>query len=267
MMTEMIQNLLIQWKPKKILTKTIQTLNNPKIAVIITAAGSSTRMGGTVKKEFLPLNNGTVLSSCASAFLNALSKKYQITDFVITCRAGSENDARAAVSSLNYAGFNFVTGGASRQESVFKGLLAVEASGSNPDIVMIHDGARPFVSEKIILEGVETALEYGASVPGITPTDTQKEIDESGMIVRHLVRSRLAAVQTPQNFDFEKLLEAHKKAAQQVKQMAAGGIKKEFTDDTEIWGEFCGKVRVYEGDDKNIKITWPKDLTAYLKDR
>ena len=222
-------------------------------------------MGTAVKKEFLPLKDGTVLSSCANAFLNALSKKYQITDFIITCRAGSEEEAKEAVKSCAYGAFTFVTGGASRQESVFNGLLEVKKHGGSPDIVMIHDGARPFVTEKIILEGVQTALEYGASVPGLTPTDTQKEIDENGMIVRHLVRSRLAAVQTPQNFNFEKLLEAHKKAAQKVKQMAAGGIKKEFTDDTEIWGEFCGKVRVYEGDIKNIKITFPKDLETLNK--
>ena len=247
------------------MTTTIQTLSNPKIAIIITAAGSSSRMGGSVKKEFLPLKDGTVLSSCASAFLNTLSKNYQITDFVITCRAGSEGEAKDAVKSCAYDGFSFVTGGKSRQESVFKGLLEVEKNGSCPDIVMIHDGARPFVTEKIILEGVETALEFGASVPGLTPTDTQKEIDENGMIVRHLVRSRLAAVQTPQNFNFERLLEAHKKAALQVEQLAAGGIKKEFTDDTEIWGQFCGKVKVYEGDIKNIKITFPKDLETLNK--
>lgn len=247
------------------MTTTIQTLSNPKIAIIITAAGSSSRMGGSVKKEFLPLKDGTVLSSCASAFLNALSKNYQITDFVITCRAGSEGEAKDAVKSCAYDGFSFVTGGKSRQESVFKGLLEVEKNGNCPDIVMIHDGARPFVTEKIILEGVETALEFGASVPGLTPTDTQKEIDENGMIVRHLVRSRLAAVQTPQNFNFERLLEAHKKAALQVEQLAAGGIKKEFTDDTEIWGQFCGKVKVYEGDIKNIKITFPKDLETLNK--
>lgn len=249
----------------KILMTTIQTLSNPKIAVIITAAGSSSRMGGAVKKEFLPLNKGTVLSGCADAFLNALSSKYEITDFIITCRAGSEEEAKEALKSCRYNGFSFVTGGKSRQESVFNGLLAIEEKGNNPDIVMIHDGARPFVTEKIILDGLQAVLDYGASVPGLTPTDTQKEIDENGMIVRHLVRSRLCAVQTPQNFNFEKLLEAHKKAALQVEQLEAGGIKKEFTDDTEIWGEFCGKVKVYEGDIKNIKITFPKDLEILNK--
>lgn len=241
---------------KKILTTTIQT---SKIAIIITAAGSSTRMGGGIKKEFLPLKDGTVLSACAGAFLNAL-KKIQITDFIITCKAGSEDEARKAVNSLGYDAFTFVRGGVSRQESVFKGLLEIEKRGKRPDLVLIHDGARPFVSEKIIIEGIETALKAGASVPGLTPTDTQKEIDENGFIVRHLVRANLCAVQTPQNFEFARLLEAHKKAAAQIEELECQGIKKEFTDDTQIWGEFCGAVKVYPGDASNIKITYPGDL-------
>ena len=117
------------------MTTTIQTLSNPKIAVIITAAGSSTRMGSAVKKEFLPLRNGTVISSCAGVFLNALSPKYEITDFIITCRPGSEDETKEALKSCGYDGFTFVAGGKSRQESVFKGLLAVEAHGCSPDIV------------------------------------------------------------------------------------------------------------------------------------
>jgi len=244
---------------KKILTTTIQT-SRKKIAIIITAAGSSTRMGGPVKKEFLPLKNGTVLSSCATSFLNACLEKYEITDFVITCKAGCEEEAKKALSSCPYSGFSFVTGGASRQESVFNGLKSIEEKGKKPELVMIHDGARPFVSEKIILEGIENAGLYGAAVPGITPTDTQKEVDENGMIVRHLVRSSLSAVQTPQTFEFEPLVKAHVKALEVLRSAERSSCKKEYTDDTEIWGEFCGKVKVYPGDVKNIKITYPGDL-------
>lgn len=241
------------------MTTTIQT-SRTKIAIIITAAGSSTRMGGGVKKEFLPLKNGTVLSGCAESFLNACLEKYEITDFVITCRAGSQNEAEKALSSCHYSAFSFVTGGASRQESVYNGLKSIEKNGRKPRLVLVHDGARPFVTGRIILEGIENALLYGAAVPGITPTDTQKEVDEKGMIVRHLVRSRLAAVQTPQIFEFEPLLNAHEKALEVVKKTEKSSCKKEYTDDTEIWGEFCGRVKVYPGDVKNIKITYPGDL-------
>jgi len=228
---------------------------NSKIAIIITAAGSSTRMGGGIKKEYLPLNNGTVLSNCANAFLKACNKLYEITDFVITCKTGCQKDALDALASIPDYNFNIVEGGSSRQASVFNGLKAIKQNDKNPEIVLIHDGARPFVTEKIILDSIKAALKYGASVPGIMPTDTQKEIDENGFVSRHLVRSKLVAVQTPQVFIFEKLYDAHVKAAQ-----IAETQNKEFTDDTEIWGNWCGSVKVVEGDPVNKKITYKGDL-------
>lgn len=217
-----------------------------KIAIIITAAGSSTRIGGGVKKEYLPYKNGTVLSVCAETFLNACSE-IEITDFIITCPKGGEADCRQALGALACKVL-IVEGAETRQKSVYKGLLAIKGQ---PDIVLIHDGARPFVSREVILEALEAAIEDGASVPGITPTDTQKEIDENGFVVRHLVRSKLVAVQTPQCFRFKELLEAHGRAA---------ADNREYTDDTEIWGQYCGRVRVTQGDVNNIKITYPADL-------
>lgn len=235
-------------------TKTIHS----KIAIIITAAGSSTRIGGGIKKEYLPFKNGTVLSVCAQAFLNACAD-YEITDFIVTCPAGGIEQCREALSNVDChapsalamtEGVRIVEGSDTRQKSVYKGLLAVKG---NPDIVLIHDGARPFVSRQVIMDALQAACEYGASVPGVTPTDTQKEIDADGFIKRHLVRSSLAAVQTPQCFRFKELLEAHGSAA-------ADGH--EYTDDTEIWGAYCGPVRVTKGDVNNIKITYPSDLEA-----
>ena len=233
------------WVRMKILTtKTIHS----KIAIIITAAGSSTRIGGGVKKEYLPFKNGTVLSVCAETFLNACAD-FEITDFIVTCPKGGQAACREVLGT--FAGRVSITEGSdTRQKSVYNGLLAVKG---NPDIVLIHDGARPFVSREVILEALEAALESGASVPGVTPTDTQKEIDANGFIVRHLVRSSLVSVQTPQCFRFKELLEAHGRAA-------ADG--REYTDDTEIWGAYCGPVRVTKGDINNIKITYPADLEA-----
>ena len=219
--------------------------SNCKLAIIITAAGSSTRIGSGVKKEYLPYKNGTVLSVCAETFLNACAD-FEITDFIVTCPVGGIKQCREALAGE--VPVTVVEGSDTRQKSVYKGLLAVEGQ---PDIVLIHDGARPFVSRELILEALEGAREFGASVPGVTPTDTQKEIDSEGFIVRHLKRSSLVAVQTPQCFQFAKLLEAHGRAA-------ADG--REYTDDTEIWGEYCGRVRVTRGDIRNIKITYPSDL-------
>lgn len=236
------------------------TIHFNKVSVIITAAGSSTRMGGGVKKEYLSYKNGTVLSCCAKTFLNALSPKYSIISFVVTCPSGGMEDSKKAVfcdkelvQLLTLYGIevSFVEGSSTRQASVFNAMKYIASNHKDDHVVLIHDGARPFVSSKIILSAVEAAFEYGASVPGIIPTDTQKEVDEDGFITRHLVRKNLRAVQTPQCFDFKGLFDGHEKALED-------GI--EYTDDTEIWGNYCGSVKVVEGDVNNIKITYPSDL-------
>lgn len=224
---------------------------NSKIAIVITAAGSSTRMGGG-KKEYLPFKNGTVLSVCAGTFYKACHKNFQITDFIITCPQNGKEKCLEVLKADKEIDFplSIVEGGSSRQESVFKGLLAIKGK---PELVLIHDGARPFVSEELIQKGIELAFEYGASVPGLTPVETQKRINSQGFIEEHLVRSSLVSVQTPQTFNYEKLLQAHKAAAHE---------NKEYTDDTEVWAKYNkpGLVKVYPGDVNNIKITYPADL-------
>lgn len=236
------------------------TNSKTKIAIIITAAGSSTRIGSGIKKEYLPFQNGTVLSTCVQTFINSCKNRFIITDFIITCPPNGKSECQKALNFTsqqendNFKNisqvFQIVEGDKTRQKSVFNAMCAVK---NHPQIVLIHDGARPFVSQKIILEGIQAAQEFGASVPGLTPTDTQKQIDEEGFITNHLQRASLVAVQTPQCFDFQMLLEAHKKAHQE---------EKEYTDDTEIWGKYCGKVKVITGESKNIKITYPKDLES-----
>lgn len=234
-------------------------MKNSNIAIVITAAGSSTRMGGNTKKEYLPFNNGTVLTNCAKTFLNACQKAYNISDFIVTCPLGgisecqsilqSDKDLQKLLTSLDIK-IKVVEGSSTRQKSVHNALKAITAASA---VVLIHDGARPFVTEQIIRDGIETALEYGASVPALTPVDTQKRIDENGFIVEHLVRSELVAVQTPQCFDLEKLVKAHEQVMKD---------NREYTDDTEIWGHCYSDspVKVYKGDSNNIKITYPADL-------
>ena len=234
------------------MTSTAMTSTN-KIAIILAAAGSSTRMGPSCKKEFLPLESGTVLSTAAKAFLS--SGRCQIINVIIP--QGMENQAKQALFCDN--DFNqllqqtngiliFTTGGKSRQESVYKGLIALQ--DYKPDIVLIHDGARPFVTESIIQQTVNAAIQFGASVSGIQPVDTQKLIDENGFISQHLQRKMMTAVQTPQGFDYIRLLKAHKKALLD---------NREYTDDTEIWGNYAGKIKVVDGDVSNIKITYKED--------
>ena len=229
---------------------------NITLSVIITAAGSSNRMGSNTKKEYLPLNKGTILSESAKAFLTNLNCSL----LVITTPANKINqtlDALKAdsevVALLENTKLCITEGGASRQESVYKGLLAVKEELPQTDIVLIHDGARPFVSEEIVKSVFDAAVEFGASVPGIAPVDTQKIVDSEGFITTHLHRNMMCAVQTPQGFDFAKLLIAHEKAAWD---------KIEYTDDTEIWGKYNGTVKVVKGDEKNKKITFISDYDS-----
>ena len=229
------------------------------------AAGSSSRMGELGKKEYLPLNGGSVLSETALVFLQT---KLFSTVLVVHPKNGLAAAKKAfyknpLVAELSQ-GVNviFTSGGDTRQQSVFNALKALEKAGINgsqalkpPRLVLIHDGARPFISQSLVKKTVSAALKYGAAVPALQPVETQKEMDSSSKIARHLKRSSLAAVQTPQGFLFPEILECHKKAAKEKN--AA------FTDDTEIWDNYSDKkTRVIPGEPGNIKITYPKDVTA-----
>ena len=231
-----------------------------KVAVIITAAGSSTRMGGTIKKEYLPLGDGTVLSSCVKAFEQASkseNKPFNISHIIVTVPMNGTNEAAEAVSAFfEYDDemkekVEYVQGGYTRQKSILNALEHIKKKPVQPEYVLIHDGARPFISEQQIQTVLFAVQEFEAAAPGISPTDTIKEIDENGFIVKHLQRSHLTAIQTPQGFVFNKLFDAHKKAA-------ADGH--DYTDDSEIWGKYVGPVKLVTGDPKNIKITYPGDL-------
>ena len=231
------------------------------------AAGSSSRMGELGKKEYLPLNGGSVLSEAALVFLKT---KMFSTLLVVHPKNGLAAAKKAfyknpLVAELSQ-GVNviFTSGGDTRQQSVFNALKALEKAGINgsqalkpPRLVLIHDGARPFISQSLVKKTVSAALKYGAAVPALQPVETQKEMDSSSKIARHLKRSSLAAVQTPQGFLFPEILECHKNAA---KEKGAA-----FTDDTEIWDKYSDKkTRVIPGEPGNIKITYPKDVTAGL---
>ena len=222
-------------------------------AVIIVAAGASSRMGEGVRKQYRPLGRGTVLSEALKPFLKALD----CTSLIIAIPFDEdESHAREALASdaeieaLLDTKPLFVRGGVTRQSSV-KIALEEAAKNNPPAIVLVHDAARPFVTEKIIVRTAKAALEYGAAVPAIPPADTQKIINDEGFIVEHLKRERMAAVQTPQAFDFMRLLASHRKAENDGKA---------YTDDTEIWAKYEGDVMTVQGSPENHKITYAGDM-------
>ncbi len=241
--------------------------------LVLLAAGSSTRMGAGQKKEYLRLGSGTVLSVSLGVFFD-YEKNYgkKFSHIIITAPAGHEDDAKKAVAmDKNVSGeiqsgrLVFMAGGSTRQESVclaLKKLCALEnldeksdGSGRNP-VVLIHDGARPYLTTDIIAGVVDAALEFGAAVPAVPAVDTFKESSGDGTIARHLVRKNLAAVQTPQGFLLGPLMRCHEKAIQ---------MQRDYTDDSEIWDDFPEltgekRVRITKGDTKNKKITYRDDI-------
>jgi len=249
------------------------------IAAVICAAGSSTRMGGE-KKEYRhvgkPADSLTVLGSAVSAFALVPSVK----TIVIAVPANGEEEARKAlppgILSAESPKVHFVAGGSSRRASVFNALSFFAASANKPRYVLIHDGARPWVSPSLIAGIIEAVKIYGAVIPLLPLTDTPKECDAPLQITsacvcehkggavnrqaaalpvfieRHLKRVNTGIAQTPQAFAFPGIFAAHEKAAEVEGE--------EFTDDAEIWGRFCGAVAVIPGEPENRKITFKEDL-------
>ena len=141
-------------------------------------------------------------------------------------------------------------GGSSRQESVYRGLSALESDP--PDFVLIHDGARPWVTKDIIQRVMEGTVKYGGCIPVVPIADTLKEVDKSGIILEHLKRESVFGAQTPQGFNFRKIIKAHRAVLEQ-------GLNR-MTDDAEVYNFICKTVFTITGDIKNRKITYRSDI-------
>ena len=238
------------------------------VAVVICAAGASRRMGQGIKKEYRPLpgiSEGlTVLGAAVSVF----GKFPEIKNIVIVVPDDPNTGEAAAREALlpvhitkeRSMAVHFVTGGATRQASVFNALSLL--ADYNPHFVLIHDGARPFVSDSLIARIITEVKKHHAVIPLVPLTDTPKETDEelsdsnTVFIERHHKRALMGAAQTPQAFSFPAIFSAHKKAIE------GDSAHIEFTDDAEIWAAFCGPVAAVRGESENRKITFPEDLSC-----
>lgn len=255
------------------------------VHVIITAAGSSTRLGTGTKKEYISVqdkDNNTVLSLSCIGFLNTfldsrVSPFFKLASFVVTCPKNKIPDGKKALFAnknvenlFEQLGIEpvFVEGGETRQLSVLKALEACKTSCSgnvfpsensssdekafsDSSLVLIHDGARPWVDFQTIYNVLCVTREKGACVPYIPVTDTIA-LQKDGTIDSYINRSLACSLQTPQGFLFEKLFEAHKKSLEEN--------RTDCTDDTTVWKAYCGKVFTCEGSPKNTKITFASDL-------
>jgi 2-C-methyl-D-erythritol 4-phosphate cytidylyltransferase / 2-C-methyl-D-erythritol 2,4-cyclodiphosphate synthase len=215
------------------------------VAAIIVAAGRGQRAGGEIPKQYRMVAGQPAIRATLLAF--ARHPRIDMVQPVI--HPADEQLYREASTGVGKL-LSPVAGGATRQISVYSGLQALQASA--PELVLIHDAARPFLSGNLIDRAIEAGREQVAAVPGIVIADTVKAVDAGSLITETLDRSRLRVVQTPQVFAYPLILEAHRRAA------AAG--RDDFTDDAAL-AEWAGqRVRIFEGETENVKLTTNDDF-------
>ncbi len=216
------------------------------ISAVILAGGKGKRMNSTISKQFIELKGKPIIYYTIKKF----NDNKQIDNIVVVLSAGEiEYFKENVLKKYDIRVDKIIAGGVERQDSVYNGLKSLE--NSETDVVLIHDGARPFISDRIINEGIKYAKIYGASAPGVMPKDTIKIKDESNFSINTPNRETLVAIQTPQVFNFNEILECHKKVKLD---------KLIVTDDTMVIENFGKKVYLYDGEYTNIKVTTPEDL-------
>ncbi len=227
-------------------------MSQPKVAAIIVAAGSGKRIGGDRPKQFIEIDGKPILQHTLQKFQTCadIDALYVILPAEWTEKYETTIREEWEITKL----IRTIKGGAERHDSVAAGLRAVDES---MDIIMIHDGVRPFVSHAVLRNSIHAANEHGAAVVGLMPKDTVKKVSGE-FIEKTIPRDTLLLAQTPQTFRRDVILQANAFAFEH---------KKFSTDDTALVEQMG--YPVVEGEWRNIKITSPDDLViakAFLED-
>jgi 2-C-methyl-D-erythritol 4-phosphate cytidylyltransferase len=201
-------------------------------------------MGAGIKKELECVNGTPVLRLAFQAFLTT----GRFNHIAVTYPKGKKPEMAAALEGTEFTPL-FVEGGATRQESVFRALI--ELAEFTPDYVLIHDGSRPWVSASLIERVLDGTVKHGACLPVVPVTDALKQIADDGSISDHLDKNHFSSAQTPQGFNFSKILEAHR---------VARSARKDYSDDAEAYHQAIGPVFSTTGEPGNRKITYEFDL-------
>lgn len=216
------------------------------VSVIIAAAGKGKRMKAERNKQYLYLEDRPILVHTVSVF-----ERCKEVDEIIIVTGEKEVEFcyNEIVKKYSFKKVvKVIAGGLERQDSVYAGILALSPQC---EIVMVHDGARPFVTKAQVLKSIEAAQRYTAVGIGVPVKDTIKVVDDQGMIKDTPDRKTLWAMQTPQTFTYSVLRKAYESALQ-------GGFV--GTDDTGLVERIGIPVKMLEGTYENIKITTPEDI-------
>ncbi len=226
---------------------------NIKTSAIIVAAGKGSRMNAKTNKQYLMLSNKPVLAHTLQAF----EQTDIISEIIIAIHPDDHQLFKECILPYGFSKITAVIdGGADRQASVYNALARISPESG---VIAVHDGARPFITPKIITESIETAASYGAACVGMPVKDTIKHVGPDLTVIDTPDRSALWAIQTPQTFQRETLINAHEKAITE-------GYR--GTDDSVLVERLGVKVRMVMGSYANLKITTAEDLVfaeAFLK--
>ncbi|MBL0716259.1 MAG: 2-C-methyl-D-erythritol 4-phosphate cytidylyltransferase [Desulfosarcina sp.] len=214
---------------------------------IIVAAGKGLRLGGVLRKQYRPLAGVPILGRTLSTFVK--SGRF---DEIVVVAAADEMDAcqRRVIAPFKLStGVRLVAGGRERQASVFNGLEACR--GGDDDLVLIHDGVRPLVTEDLLGQCLAAAQQNGACIAAVPAFDTLKQGLPDGRIEKTLVRDAVWLAQTPQGFRLGLIRAAHRQAREE---------RFVGTDDAQLLERMGHPVFIVPGSRANIKITHPDDL-------
>ncbi|ABY92142.1 2-C-methyl-D-erythritol 4-phosphate cytidylyltransferase [Thermoanaerobacter brockii subsp. lactiethylicus] len=224
------------------------------VSAVIVAAGKGIRMGHTVNKVYLPIAGKPVLYYSLKAF-DEIDWIKEIV--VVVSKEEMEYCQENVVKKYFFKKpIKLVEGGSERQYSVYNGIINTEG---DCEIIAIHDGARPLIEKEIVIKALKEAYLHKAVALGVPVKDTIKVVDGKNFILNTPDRKYLWAIQTPQVFERNLIIKAHQRALED------GFLG---TDDTVLVERLGYKVKVVEGDYRNIKITTPEDLIvaeAFLK--
>jgi len=217
-----------------------------KTVALIAAAGKGQRMRGKMKKQFITLEGMPLLLYSLKAFeeFEGIEHMYLVLDEGDFEYCRGEIIQKYGITKVS----QLIPGGERRQDSVWNGLKAMEG---HCDTVIIHDGARPFISHDILKRLTAAMKDVQAVVTAIPAQDTIKRVDGKGVVVDTLQRNTLFHIQTPQGFHYSIIKEAYKKALEE-------GIQ--GTDDAYFVERMGIRVKIIEGSSFNIKITTPEDI-------
>lgn len=216
---------------------------------IVLAGGKGSRMNTDIPKQYIKVCEKEIIYYS----LNTFNKSKLIEKIVLVCGADDIEYCEQEIVNKYHLDkvCTIVAGGKERYDSVYNGLMAIDKNYE--DVVLIHDGARPFVTETMIQASVETARNCKACTVGMPVKDTIKVIDENGFGISTPDRKTLYQIQTPQTFDYATLIQAYEKMYKDENH--------NITDDTMLVEQYIGvRSKVIEGSYENIKITTISDL-------